>query len=409
LSTEAARLIDQATVPHPLVIVGPFQPAAIAGLMPTSDAKQLEGLSNFAGVPVNWLAGALVHRGIRATLIGGVRGAHSRYIPSDPLSVAIYQSSGGWPFLLNGRSRERKEILARLQQIQPQLVHAHWTLEAGRAAADWKGPKVLTVHDAAWEYARLGWSPHPISMAYGTRWLANTGATLSRFQHLIAVSPFLESYLRLKHRFKGEIRVIPNAIPDLPHDLIAPQTFPKSRFITFACYGDRGKLKNIGKAIAAFHLLAQRLSDIRLIVFGDGWDEVKAELGASKRIEFMGSLPHRNFLKCLVEEVDIWVHPSRIETHGIVCCEALQAGCPVIAGRQSGAVPWTLDYGQSGLLVDVEDAGELAEAMYTLATNRGRATEMVRWGQLSIRERFNATHVLNLHLDYYKDLCSLPK
>jgi glycosyltransferase involved in cell wall biosynthesis len=387
-----------------VVLAGPFQPEALAKLLPLQKAVQMDGLRGFMGVPVNLLAAALCGRGIKTTVIGGVRGAESRVIHSDPLSVVVYKSSGGWPFVLNGRLRERREILERLRVLDPPIVHAQWTLEAGRAVGDWKGPKLLTVHDAAWEYARLGTTAHPISIAYGTRLLANTSATISRYRHIIAISPYTEAYLRLVPKFRGEIRVIPNIIPELPSELTPSDLFPRSGRVTFACYGTPGPLKNIPAAIRAFRLLKKRVPDARLLVFGGGWERLKAETSARENIEFRGAIPHARFLRSLVDEVDIWVHPARIEMHPISICEAIQAGCPVVAGRNSGGVPWTLDYGRAGLLVDIEDADELAEGMHTLVNRREHALAMISRGRQFIRDNFNADRIVDLHLDFYRDL-----
>lgn len=404
MSVRAKERSELPKAPCSLALVGPFQPARLARLLVPEAAAQLEGLNNFAGVPVNWLAGALAEHGIRATVIGGIRGAEPRWIQADPLSVIVYRSSGGWPFVLNGRRAEREAILHSLRSLKPELVHAHWTFEAGRAVADWNGPKVLTVHDAAWEYARLGWSPHPISMTFGARWLWNTRQTLSGFRHLITVSPYLETYLRSRHKFRGEIRVIPNAIPALAHALRVPQTFPKSGRVTFATSGEPGRLKNISSAIKAFQQLAQTMPDIRLLVFGGAWDGFKAELEGAGQIEFPGALAHEAFLRALVEEVDIWVHPSRIETHGIAMCEAIQAGCPVIAGRNSGAVAWTLAEGRAGMLVDVEDPRDICDAMRTLILDRGLAESLVAYGRQRIVADFHPDRILALHLAYYRDI-----
>ncbi len=394
----------QTTGVESIALAGPFQPEAIARLLPPEKAGQMAGLRGFNGVPVNLLAAALCSRGIKTTVIGGIRGAESRVIHSDPLSVVVYKGSGGWPFVLNGRLRERREILARLREIDPPIVHAHWTFEAGRAVADWKGPKVLTVQDAAWEYARLGMTPTPISVAYGTRLLANTSATLSRFRHIVAISPYTEAYLRLVPRFRGEIRVIPNIVPELPSDLTPSDQFPRSGRVTFACYGNPGPLKNIPAAIRAFRLLTKSVPDARLLVFGGGWERLQAETPAREGIEFRGGIPHAQFLRSLVDEVDIWVHPARIETQGLVLCEALQAGCAVVAGRNSGAVSWTLDYGRAGLLVDVEDANELAEGMRTLIDRREHALQMVSRGRQFVRDNFAAERIVDLHLDFYRDI-----
>jgi len=305
--------------------------------------------------------------------------------------------------LLNGLKEERNALLKFLSIIQPSIVHAHWTFEAGRAVGDWHGPKVLTVHDAAWEYARLGFALRPLGLAYTARLLKNTAETLNRFQHIIAVSPFVETYLRLEHRYRGEIRVIPNGMPELSQDLVAPGAFPKTGTITFGCYGEPGGLKNVAVAVKAFHLIAKTLPNSRLLVFGAGWTKERKKY-EGPGIEFRGALPHRDFLRCLVEEVDVWVHPARIEAHPISICEAIQAGCPVIAGGASGGVAWTLDYGQSGFLVDIEDPQAVGQAMRDAVLDWPRSQQKVVYGQAFIREKLNQDRILDLHLQYYSDI-----
>lgn len=386
-----------------VALVGIFDPASVAELMAPEAAAQIAGIRSSPGVPIHRLAAGLVSRGIRTTIVGGVRGAVSIHVKSSPLSVAIYAKRGGWPFLLNGLHRERNAILALLQEIQPSIVHAHWTFEGGRAVGDWDGPKLLTLHDAAWEYARLAGPYNPASAAYIGRWLMNTAATLARYRHVIAASPYVETYLRMKHRYRGEVRVIPTAIPDLPANIMVPTSFPKSDAITFACYGSPGGVKNVHVALAAFCKLESSMRGARLLVFGGGWERAGAEF-SKHRIEFRGGLPHSEFLKALVEEVDIWVHPSKTEAQSIVVCEAIQAGCPVIAGKQSGAVPWTLDYGRAGLLVDIEDADEVACAMRTAVHERSTFDVMIAYGRRMIQERFSLERILDLHLDYYRDI-----
>ena len=112
------------------------------------------------------------------------------------------------------------------------------------------------------------------------------------------------------------------------------------------------------------------------------------------------------FLRSLASEIDIWVHPSRIEAHRITICEAIQAGCPVIAGAQAAAVPWTLDYGKAGMLVDIERPEKVAEAMLALVRDRQRALALVSYGRRMILDRFSPDHVLDLHLQYYRDVIS---
>ena len=140
--------------------------------------------------------------------MGGLHNCPDLYVRGEPLSAALYNKRGTRAFTLTGYRRGQQAILARLAQIRPAIVHGHWTMEAGHAVADWNGPKILTIHDAVYEYACLA-GDAPRSIAYWGRWVANTLAVLNRIDHLIAVSPFVETYLRLRHNFRGEIRVIP--------------------------------------------------------------------------------------------------------------------------------------------------------------------------------------------------------
>jgi glycosyltransferase involved in cell wall biosynthesis len=306
---------------------------------------------------------------------------------------------------VDGLRRERNLIIEYLRKIHPSIVHAHWTWEAARAVADWDGPKVLTVHDAAWECARIGsdWTWGPLAHASTVRWLANTSAIFKRFRHIIAVSPYVETYLRMRHGFRGEIRVIPNAIPTLPTSVQGPETFPKTGCVTFGCTGSPGRLKNVGVALSAFLLVHEELPNSRLLVYGTGW-EAKTSMYAYLPIEFRGAQPHPVFLSELGSQIDIWVHPSRIEAHPLAICEAIQAGCPVIAGRASGGVPWTLDYGRAGILVDIENPSEIAEAMLALVHNRELALDLVAYGRQMISDRFSPDRVVQMHLDYYQDI-----
>jgi glycosyltransferase involved in cell wall biosynthesis len=264
-----------------IVLAGHFDPAMIAELLSAQGAAQLAGLNGDPGVPIHHLASGLASRGISTTVLGGLRGSSEVYVRDQPVSAAIYDKRTSRAFTLTGFGRERRAALRLLRRIQPVLIHAHWTMEAARATAEWNGPRILTVHDTAYDYARIGWHWHPGSIAFKARWLANTLAVLSRFDHIIAVSPFVEAYLRRQHRFRGEIRVIPNAIPPLPASIVLADRFPKSGQLTFGCYGGPGRLKNVGNAIDAFSMVRKHLPHSRLVIFGQGWSGVKEQHGGA--------------------------------------------------------------------------------------------------------------------------------
>jgi len=409
--SDGKTLKDKATaIDQHIVLAGHFDPATMGPAVGGDGGAALAAMSGPPGVPIHQLATEFAKRGIKTTLIGGISGAKELYVRSSPLSAIVYSKRGRIAWIVDGLHRERNRIGEYLQEIHPSVVHAHWTFEAARAVADWDGPKVLTVHDAAWECATVGsdWTWGPLAHASTARWLVNTSAIFKRFHHIIAVSPYVETYLRQRHGFRGEIRVIPNAIPPLPESVQVPETFPKTGCVTFGCYGSPGRIKNVGAALNAFVEVHKELPNSRLLVYGTGW-EAKASAYAHLPIEFRGAKQHSVFLNELGRQVDIWVHPSRIEAHPIAICEAIQAGCPVIAGRASGGVPWTLEDGRAGILVDIESPSEIAQAMLALVHNRGRALDLVTYGQQMIRERWNLDRIVRMHLDYYQDIVDQAK
>jgi len=197
--------------------------------------------------------------------------------------------------------------------------------------------------------------------------------------------------------------VIPNPILDLPAEFTPSASFPKTAAITFGCHGSPLGVKNVQVALSAFCRLESSMPGSRLLVFGGGWEQIGAEF-SKHRIEFRGAVPHHQFLKSLVEEVDVWVHPSKTEAHPGTICEAIQAGCAVIAGKQSGGVPWTLDYGRAGLLVDIDDADDVARAMRTAVCERTKCDGMLAYGRRLLEDRCNPERILDLHLQYYRDV-----
>lgn len=413
VASENGKTVNKgaAGIEQHIVLAGHFDPSTIGPIIAGQEGgggeagNALAALRGAPAVPIHQLATEFARRGIQTTLIGGIIGAVELYAQSFPLSAIVYPKRGRIAWIADGLRQERNLIEQYLRRIYPSIVHAHWTVEGARAVADWDGPKVLTVHDAAWVWARLGfsWSWGPLAHAATLRWLANTSAVLERFQHVIAVSPYVESYLRRKHDFRGEIRVIPNGIPPLPESVEVKNTFPKTGRVTFGCYGNPWPLKNVHAGISAFLRVREELPDSRLVVYGTGWEQQGSRY-RNMPIEFRGERSHSTFLSELGSEIDIWVHPSRAEAHPISICEAIQAGCPVIGGRSSGAVPWTLDNGRAGLLVDIEDPAEIARAMLELVRNRDRALELVNYGRDMILRKWSPDRIVEMHLDYYQEI-----
>jgi phosphatidylinositol alpha-1,6-mannosyltransferase len=114
---------------------------------------------------------------------------------------------------------------------------------------------------------------------------------------------------------------------------------------------------------------AAAASPPRLIVAGDGDDrprleELARQLGLAGQVLFTGFVSEATLAE-LYRRAAVFVMPSRGEGFGMVYLEAMRAGKPCVAARETAAAEVVAD-GETGLLVDALDAGELAAALARL-------------------------------------------
>jgi len=89
----------------------------------------------------------------------------------------------------------------------------------------------------------------------------------------------------------------------------------------------------------------------------------------------------------LFNAVDVFAYPSGFESFGIAFIEAWASGKPVI-GCQRGAIPWVVDAGRDGLLVEHKNPDLLAEAIILLLQSPGWAQEMGAKGRQKVLSRY---------------------
>ncbi len=77
----------------------------------------------------------------------------------------------------------------------------------------------------------------------------------------------------------------------------------------------------------------------------------------------------------LMQECDIFIHPSYIDNSPNSICEAQMVGMPVIAAS-TGGVPTIVSDGQTGLLFSPGDTGQLSETIIRTAHNAGQSAAL---------------------------------
>ncbi|MBP1626369.1 MAG: glycosyltransferase [Holophagaceae bacterium] len=269
---------------------------------------------------------------------------------------------------------ERAWVRRILERERPDFVHAHWLYEFALGALDTGLSHLVTAHDAPWTILGLQIRQHPRGIPYRAVRTAMAYLAGRRSRGMTAVSPYVATHLRRYSFTSAPIEIIPNGFPSSCFESSPSprRSHEKTTFVSILNGGFYG-LKNGPGLLKALVRLAKKTERFRLVVFGDGCgpgseaERLARTLGIAHLVEFRGHVPHAQLLAFLSTEADAVVHPSLEESFGNTLVEGMACGLPVIGGKASGAVPWTLGGGEAGILSDVEDAGELSLAMLELA------------------------------------------
>ena len=110
--------------------------------------------------------------------------------------------------------------------------------------------------------------------------------------------------------------------------------------------------------LKAFQILRERCKDVELYIAGPSTSPLKQDM---EGVRYFGDCSHEK-LAGLFNECDIFVMPSYFEAYGLVFIEALAYGLPCI-GRNVYEMPYFIKNGETGLLLEDDDAGVLAQMM----------------------------------------------
>lgn len=103
-----------------------------------------------------------------------------------------------------------------------------------------------------------------------------------------------------------------------------------------------------------------------------------AASGRSEDVQFLGKVPAAE-LPAVYQSADVFVFPTvwATEGFGLVAAEALACGVPVV-GSRIGAIPEVVVDGETGLLFEPGDAGDLAAKLTMLLTDRSLRSFLAR-------------------------------
>lgn len=298
---------------------------------------------------------------------------------------------------------ERGDLRSAMKTAGPDVIHAHWTYEFASAALSVQPDALVTAHDSP--QALIRHYRHPY---WWLRALLGV-CTIRRSHNLTAVSPTLQKQIQQWAKSSKTIGLVPNGIQ--VDEIEIGKTLDRGRPIRFACIANGfDARKNTAIAISAFALVRQTLPEAQLFLFGTGHGiEEAASRWSGQRnlhpgIVFVGAVEHGEILHGLSSYIDILVHTSVWEACSVAILEAQCRGVPVIGGRSSGGVAFTLNGGEAGMLTDIRDEHAVAESMVALATDGVLYAEYSQAGIENVQNNFDFNEVMQTYQTRLKEI-----
>lgn len=213
-----------------------------------------------------------------------------------------------------------------------------------------------------------------------------------RCDHLIGNTPDIVASLRRGGWPAERVHYLPNFVPERqapPLDRRSLDT-PEEAPLLLAL-GRLHRVKGFDVLLAAL----AALPSVWLWLAGEGPEASRLKAlawrhGVAGRVRFLG---WRADVPALFAAADLLVCPSRAEPFGNVVVEAWAQRRPVIAAASVGPRGLIAE-GESGLLVPIEDADALAQAIRRLLHSRDLAAALAERGRLAYETQFTEAAVV---------------
>jgi glycosyltransferase involved in cell wall biosynthesis len=315
-------------------------------------------------------------------------------------------------------ARDVLSIRRALGAISPDVVHAHGIGIYAISALGFPCKHVVTMHGIIFREAQF--APKLLGRLRGSFDSFYERYSVARVQNLISINPYVEQEVAQIGGFRGHLYAIENPVDDIFFTVPAQNAGwstdggaeDKSTILYAGAVIPRKGLLNLLRALAQ----AQRtVPHIRLRVAGEVDSDPAyvqvcrqfiAEHGLETAVTFLGSLTMKEvvteYARCAVLAL-----PSKQETAPVVVAEAMAAGRPVVATRRCG-MPYMVEHGGSGLLVEDDDVSGLADALLLVLADDQLRARLGQRGRELAQVRFRADVVAQRTRDVYLQVLNEP-
>ena len=301
------------------------------------------------------------------------------------------------------------EILHACRIIQKgkfDLVHAHWSIPQGLTGLLVKKlfgiPCLISLHG---------------SDVYGlkTPLLQGLNSRVIRRSNACAANSRATAKVALELAGREDIQIIPMGVDiDFFSRTRNTEGFQdgfdkKEQTILFA--GRLIEWKGVDYLIKAFAQVLEKRSDVRLLILGSGprksiLEDLSKELNIQQKVEFHDAVCQEE-LVLYYSRSDVFVLPSIVsdsgetEGLGVVLLEAMAGGLPVI-GTRVGGIPDIIKDGETGLLAQPRNPGDLAHKIEMLLADKELRQRLGKGGHDFVKQGFSWRHIAAKYLELFE-------
>jgi glycosyltransferase involved in cell wall biosynthesis len=310
---------------------------------------------------------------------------------------------------------ELVSVALNIRRYQVNVINSHWLIPQGIVGAIcrkiFKRAHILTIHSS--EITLL--KSIPFGKIIAEFCLNNSDAIVSVSKHRFnAVLDLISEDLRDQMITKASIIPMGVDINSFNLESLDKSTTTRSSDSQFTILfiGRLVEVKGCEYLIRALKLIVDKISDINLIIIGDGplnlqLKELTSDLGLEGHVKFEGYINHDSVPEYYAQS-DIVVFPSIIDSAGfeeglpVVLVEATAAGKAIIATKTNGVLEVINDR-QNGLLVDPKSPEQIAEMIELLYMDKDLCERLGTNAALSAK-KYDWDVIADLYLDLIRSL-----
>jgi glycosyltransferase involved in cell wall biosynthesis len=302
---------------------------------------------------------------------------------------------------------DRRVLIRELQQIQPDIVESFGTEGPFSYAGVTSGyPCVIKIQGIITRNLReMGFRP---TSYLWWRYFITQFIERWTFRHasdVIADNEFMASFARQANP-RVRVHCIPNLVA--PLFFLVEQNWSQPRK-NILYVGSLKREKGIFDLIEAFGRLHNSGVQSDLCIVGTGSASITQEIklmvrsmGVSDFVHLLGYLGHRQIVGEM-QQAAFLAHPAWVDSSPNTVYEAMVAGLSVIATKVGG-LPFMIDDGETGYLVEPRNPSALAGQMRELFVNPGQQQQMGTSAMHKMRARFSEGQILENLIAVYCDM-----